>query len=110
MRLPGRQTSVLPAVMLDLSSVVIFGNTPAIREEPALHASEPQALLLQTVGITGGSVPCSTVLGFCNISGRKEAKGDQKAKIRVLLFPVETGLGPGGRKTSRHFCEVAAEK
>jgi len=39
LRLPGRQASVLPALVLDLSSVAIFGKSPAIGEEPALHAS-----------------------------------------------------------------------
>lgn len=110
LRLPGRRTSVLFAVMLDLSSVFIFGKSPAIRQEPALHASGAQAHQPEAAGITGRSMPCSTMQHFCNISGRKEVRGDKKGKIRVFLFPVETGSGPEGKKTSRHFHKVAAER
>lgn len=109
-RPPGRQTSVLPALMLDLSIVVIFGKSPAIREEPAPHAPGAQAHQPPTAGITGRSVPCSTMQHFCSTNGRKEVRGDKKGKIRVFLVSVETGSGPEGRKTSRHFCKVAAER
>lgn len=109
-RPPGRQTSVLPALMLDLSIVVIFGKSPAIREEPAPHAPGAQAHQPPTAGIAGRSVPCSTMQHFCSTNGRKEVRGDKKGKIRVFLFSVETGSGPEGRKTSRHFCKVAAER
>ena len=110
LRLPGRQTSVLTALVLDLSSVVIFGKSPAIREEPVPRASGAQAHQPQTAGITGRSVPCNAMQRFCNINGKKEVRRDKKGKIRVFVFLVETGSGPEGRKTSRHSRKVAAER
>lgn len=62
-RPPGRQTSVLPALMLDLSIVVIFGKSPALeRSQLPMHRGHRHTSLQQRASLAEAclAAPCNT--------------------------------------------------
>lgn len=75
------------------------------RSQLSMHQSHKHTSLKQWASLAE-----ACLVAPCNINGRKEVRGDKKVKIRVFLFPAETGSGPGGRKTSRYFHKVATER
>lgn len=85
LRLPGTQTSVLPALILDLSSVVPFGKSPATRAEPAPHGCRHTSLKQRTLLAEAWNTSATST---------GERRWEQTEKAKLEYFPCGDRIRP----------------